>query len=246
MTKLKTPKKIFSGVQNLIITDTSSDSEKVYIKYKGKEYRKAPKSLHLTSLINSFKKQSFQVCQKMISKEYTTSMFDQIEDLESNFMIIIFDNSTPHVLRSREIEVNTMMAFCVCNVKQDTVYIELICSRPKTGLGKKLINYVYEYARLNNKLSVTLSSVDTAMTFYKKLGFKKSHSDTLSSISNNENTIFMKKPIEENVLLKKMTNKAISKRTRSKKSTYRSLQYSLRDKPKKTIRKKRYLRSIRT
>ena len=177
----------------MIITDTSSDSEKVYIKYKGKEYRKAPKSLHLTSLINSFKKQSFQVCQKMISKEYTTSMFDQIEDLESNFMIIIFDNSTPHVLRSREIEVNTMMAFCVCNVKQDTVYIELICSRPKTGLGKKLINYVYEYARLNNKLSVTLSSVDQ-MAFIKN-GFKKSHSDTLSHF--NENTIFMKKPLKK-------------------------------------------------
>lgn len=80
---------------------------------------------------------------------------------------------------------NELLHFCLYDEKNltaylraeemgDKIHIGRVCVEEndrKKGYGKMLLNYLFEYAKNGGFAMVELSAVDTAVGFYKKLGF---------------------------------------------------------------------------
>jgi N-acetylglutamate synthase-like GNAT family acetyltransferase len=68
----------------------------------------------------------------------------------------------------------TLVGFALTtNERPNGLTLNFIAVKPKLGYGKKLLNRIKLNAKKNGFNRINLSSVNTAMNFYKKQGFQK-------------------------------------------------------------------------
>ncbi len=104
------------------------------------------------------------VCKGSVNQRYIHDFSLQV----NNILIILYEikedkTTIPHgfvVARDEEDETTS----------NHGIYIDVICSYP--GYGGKLLQYVIDYADINNYYYVGLSSLPTVLTFYPKYGFE--------------------------------------------------------------------------
>jgi Acetyltransferase (GNAT) domain len=115
----------------------------------------------------------FQLCGDAISKTWAR------EDAILNASFVVYASKmtdSGYSLRGQEIAkrrrlIATDVGFVLVKESADAYYIDLICA---TGVGKRLIEYIKDMARVNKKSFVLLSAMPNVISFYRSLGFKNS------------------------------------------------------------------------
>lgn len=107
---------------------------------------------------------------------------DEIRDLRVRTFVIgrgvpkeiEIDGKDPELLHFCIYEDGKLLAYLRAEDIGDMLHIGRVCVEEKIrkkGLGRKLLEFIENYAKDNGFLAVELSAVDTAVGFYEKCGF---------------------------------------------------------------------------
>ena len=107
---------------------------------------------------------------------------DEIRDLRVRTFVIgrgvpkeiEIDGKDPELLHFCIYEDDKLLAYLRAEDIGDMLHIGRVCveeSSRKQGLGRKLLEFLFDYAKKKGFSSVELSAVDTAVGFYEKIGF---------------------------------------------------------------------------
>jgi len=107
---------------------------------------------------------------------------DEIRDLRVRTFVIgrgvpeeiEIDGKDPYLLHFCSYEDDKLLAYLRAEDIGDMLHIGRVCVEEnlrKQGLGRKLLDFLFQYAKEKGFSAVELSAVDTAVGFYEKLGF---------------------------------------------------------------------------
>ncbi len=87
---------------------------------------------------------------------------------------IEIDGKDPYLLHFCLYDGIMLVAYLRAEAMGGMLHIGRVCVRKterNKGLGRQLVNYLFEYSVKNGFCAVELSAVDTAVGFYEKMGF---------------------------------------------------------------------------
>lgn len=99
--------------------------------------------------------------------------------INPDYFTEVLTTSTDYVLVSARIGSDNSVLLCgfaLLQVKGSDLYIPLICANGPRGTGTKMLVRIADFARNHGFARVTLSAVDSALSFYERNGFERDFS----------------------------------------------------------------------
>ena len=146
------------------------------------------------------KEKGFDICRGGIDKSFIKKTFED----RSMKGYIAFKNDDD--------DLSSPVGFIIYKKTNKILDVQLLCTKKVKGIpiGQVLIHKMEKYARKNNFVRVRLEAVDTAVSFYKKVGFKVIG-------SKGKRTLMEKQLVKQENIPKKQTPKSKKRTQKNKK-----------------------------
>ena len=118
---------------------------------------------------NLIRGQFRQTCKAQVLKRHG------VETLELTDIFVVSTRSGG-ALRSRGAR-DQLCGFAMIRIEPDHLYVQILCANKPPGTGRLIMEAVEEIAEQRGKNMIKLTSLDTAIGFYKKLGYTERYND---------------------------------------------------------------------
>lgn len=118
---------------------------------------------------NLIRGQFRQTCKAQVVKRHG------VETLETTDIFVVSTRSGG-ALRSKGAR-DQVCGFAMIRIEPDHLYVQILCANKPPGTGRLIMDAVEEIAERRGKNLIKLTSLDTAIGFYKKLGYTERYND---------------------------------------------------------------------
>ncbi len=99
------------------------------------------------------------------------------ERVDEDYINDLLENKRNYVAVGHRYHGETLAGYAIFGISKNVIHVDLICTMSNLRMGKKIMEEIEKFGRNNSISVVILDSVQQAVEFYKKIGYKIDNED---------------------------------------------------------------------